>query len=509
MFSSAQWRRYSIFLVALAGVFLGAGLILVRSARLVGTDFPFLSPEFSILLVLGAALTAAAFWLVWKGRPLSALGRMKPQQRWALILIWIIVSFTVLVLLVNLVSVLQPYIGPFVLWLVVIDLGLLLLAVGGIAEEGRAASKHPRWLQVVLGIVLGVLLPLLVVEFGLRIWFTYFGTEEDRIKYLYSSEEIEARSRFTGFPYINFGPSPTYREHNSLGYRGPEIAVPKPAGVFRIAALGGSTTYGTSLSNRETYPAQLQQILRDEYGYTNVEVVNAGVVQYASWDSLVNFEFRVLDLDPDMIIVYHAINDVVARLVDPAAYDGLNRVRGIWQSGTLSLSPSALYRFVAINTRQMVNPTLLDTFLRAQSEVQRCPERDYCASLGMTPAEVLAANPPTYFERNIRNLILIAQGNGVQVMISSWAYYPQPMLVGIDPVMTYPHIQAAVAEHNAITRRLAQEFELPYYDLMANLPEDVAYWLDGLHQSPTGAHEQAARYAQYLVENHLIPEPVS
>ena len=91
----------------------------------------------------------------------------------------------------------------------------------------------------------------------------------------------------------------------------------------------------------------MQTILRDEYGYSNVQVINAGVVAYASWDTLANFEFRVLDLDPDIVIVYHAINDVIARLVDPAYYNGLNPARGIWRQN-MKLSPSVLYRCPSI-----------------------------------------------------------------------------------------------------------------------------------------------------------------
>jgi lysophospholipase L1-like esterase len=98
--------------------------------------------------------------------------------------------------------------------------------------------------------------------------------------------------------------------------------------VFRIVTVGASTTYGFFLDDEETYPAQLQQVLREEYGYENVEVINAGVPYYTSWDALVNIAFRIPELEPDLVILYEAINDIYARNVLPDCYQGNNPMRG-------------------------------------------------------------------------------------------------------------------------------------------------------------------------------------
>ena len=45
-------------------------------------------------------------------------------------------------------------------------------------------------------------------------------------------------------PGIQFQSGPFHVDVNSLGFRGPEIPIPKPAGVFRVFALGESTTFG-------------------------------------------------------------------------------------------------------------------------------------------------------------------------------------------------------------------------------------------------------------------------
>src|SRR6202008_4755542 len=105
-------------------------------------------------------------------------------------------------------------------------------------------------------------------ERGLRVYLLHYGSQDDRIKYLYSLEEVRQQTNnLVPMPYVNYIPSPGFPEHNSLGYRGPEIEIPNPPGVYRIVSLGGSTTYGSATKPEDAYPAQLQKILRDEYGY--------------------------------------------------------------------------------------------------------------------------------------------------------------------------------------------------------------------------------------------------
>ena len=98
--------------------------------------------------------------------------------------------------------------------------------------------------------------------------------------------------------------------------------------MYRIAVLGGSSAYTLNVENNEkTFTALLEKSLVDKFGYEHVAVINAAVSGYNSWESLINLEFRVLDIDPDMIIVYQGQDDVHARLVSPVSYRGDNSGR--------------------------------------------------------------------------------------------------------------------------------------------------------------------------------------
>ena len=347
-------------------------------------------------------------------------------------------------------------------------------------------------------VIISTALVLLIVELALRFYFLNFGTMADRIMYVYSPAEIiEASPSFIGLPYVGFGPSARGAGHNRLGFRSHEIETPKPEGLFRIVATGGSTTYGSGVGPDESWPAQLERILREEYGYSNVEVINTASTSYTSWNSLSNFAFRVVDLEPDMLIIYHATNDAAARLIEPKCYTRETPIRGltdgIWRMEGPDLGPSTIWRYLAIGRGWMPNPNELGSWVVPVGDsIGGCPTT-------LSDQELLEANPPIFFERNLRNLVYLARGNGVEVMISTWAYYP--------PLVEKDYMETAFVEMNEVNTRVAADLDTLYYDLMGNLPENAEYWhFDGEHQTAAGTEEQARQYAAYLAESGALPD---
>lgn len=386
-----------------------------------------------------------------------------------------------------------------VLWAVFRLRNAIGRVIAAIFSGIRHFAARYKLLQRTTVIAASVGITCLLLDVGLRFYFTRYGTREDKIKYVYSLEEIQSQnSNLVPMPYMNYIPSPGYPGHNRLGYRGAEIKVPKPEGVFRIVALGGSTTYSSATPAEEAYPAQLQNILRDEYGYANVEVINAGFLFYSSWETLVNFEFRVLELQPDLIILYDSVNDIVPReQLSVDCYRGLNTLRGLngtkgfWVERDSALSPNTLYRVLAINLGWMQSPLALNSWFQ--------PPQANCQNDDLPVEERVANNPPIYFERNVRHTVILAKANGVIPVLSTWTYY-------LDQERP-DYWRKAVDEHNDILQKIADQQETPIYDLAANLPLKAEYWSgDGIHMFLPGTREQAAQYARFLIEQNLLPE---
>jgi len=102
---------------------------------------------------------------------------------------------------------------------------------------------------------------------------------------------------------------------NQLGFRGGEVTSPKPEGVYRIVLLGNSVTFGYGVSEEATYGAVLSRDLNAQRTqFTDgtekqIEVINAGVIGYTSWQGRLLLERSMAILEPDLIVVTFGYND--------------------------------------------------------------------------------------------------------------------------------------------------------------------------------------------------------
>ncbi len=99
-------------------------------------------------------------------------------------------------------------------------------------------------------------------------------------------------------------------------FKGPLLTVPKPADTFRIMCYGDSNTDGP---NRRGWAEVLQEVLEQEAvsGTGKIEVVNAGVAGYSSYQGLKRFRQQVEHYQPDLITVSFGYNDIAPAIGVP------------------------------------------------------------------------------------------------------------------------------------------------------------------------------------------------
>ena len=99
------------------------------------------------------------------------------------------------------------------------------------------------------------------------------------------------------------------REVNSLGLAEREISHHKPAGEFRIIALGDSFTEGIGTEYESTWVKTLERVLRVK-AERNVVAINAGVRGSDPFFEYILLEEKLLPLHPDLVIVAVNVSDV-------------------------------------------------------------------------------------------------------------------------------------------------------------------------------------------------------
>lgn len=358
--------------------------------------------------------------------------------------------------------------------------------------------KIPGYLVNIVVSFMSLTVTLVMFEIGAYIWLNYWASPGEFRRYaLYSQIEPE-EFLWTAHHYLNYYPAPNYNReltaHNSLGYRGDEISIKKPEGVYRIVILGGSAVYTEKVKdNAQTFPVQLENILRQDYGYQNVEVINGGVPGYTTWESLINLEFRVLDLEPDLIIIYHNTNDVHARLVEPAAYRGDNSgYRKQWHESDITWWEHSTILRILSRKLDWTNQVQLDDFVDAPTLIEYT---------GTEPTTTLQNNPPIYFRRNLSNMIAIARENNIKVIMATWAFSPH-----FGDYASWPYYQQAYAEQNQVIWEVGRSHQVPVFDYGAVMSQSPDYWADGRHVNEAGALLKAQLFAKFIDNVGLASE---
>ena len=103
---------------------------------------------------------------------------------------------------------------------------------------------------------------------------------------------------------------------NSHGFRGEELGQGKMDDEeYRIFVLGGSALYGIfATSDNTTIPGYLQEFYNEFTTDRDVRVINAGVNGHESFAETYILKNKIIDLDPDLIIVFDGWNDLGAPL---------------------------------------------------------------------------------------------------------------------------------------------------------------------------------------------------
>jgi lysophospholipase L1-like esterase len=221
-----------------------------------------------------------------------------------------------------------------------------------------------------------------------------------------------------------------------------------------------------------------------------VQVVNGGVGGYTSFETLVDLALRVLEVEPDLLVIYHNTNDVHARLVPPDVFRGANTgYRHEWWSSDPWWDRSLIVRWLGVQWGFSPRNTL-----EQHTKVVYAEERDM--------ADCLERNDTRWFARNTEEMIVLARARGAKVMLTSFASCPER-----GGYAAQPHYRRGFAENDRAMRALAERMDAPFYDFAAEMPLDLEYWADGVHNTAAGARRKAELFAAFIAVHFLQAVP--
>ncbi|HBP20223.1 MAG TPA: hypothetical protein DEA08_20840 [Planctomycetes bacterium] len=284
---------------------------------------------------------------------------------------------------------------------------------------------------------------------------------------------------------------------------------PKPANAYRIFFVGASTTENVAVDDAQSFPwlveTQLNAKLGDEVA---VRGVNTGIAGNTIADSFSLIAHRLLALEPDLVVVLHAINDMrmsASARFDPSHYADRLAPPKVRFSDLLA-QHCKLYR-LAERAKQR---------LRTRSREQKYKDRarETPLSEGVDPARGLP-----YFQRYLGLIAAVCAEAGVPLALMTQPSLYKPELsqdelaalwmgyVNHGELNFSPEaLRQGMVAYNDELRRFAGARGLLLIDLERVVPKDLEHLYDDCHYTVKGNAVIADEITRVLLERGL-PRP--
>lgn len=298
---------------------------------------------------------------------------------------------------------------------------------------------------------------------------------------------------------------------DEFNFRGPEIAPTKHEGMFRIAALGGSSTFEIGKADDETWPSLLERRLRADLG-PHVEVLNAATPGYSTWQSSRLLRQRVLDWDPDLVLVYHLANDsLYFRHADrQAIIEGWELNARANYIGAIAHEP-----YPPVRLASMMLPRAVDLLrmLVLKQRIRSTRVTSHAFWVDPTLSGRVQDAGLRFYEENFEAMAeaLRAPGTPLAIVTQVSLLRPDNNRQERDAIryeyrgLTHERLLAAYQRAWALNREIAERhdhvFLIPAHE---HIPATFEYLVDGVHLTPEGSRLLADFVAAQLMQHGLV-----
>lgn len=284
---------------------------------------------------------------------------------------------------------------------------------------------------------------------------------------------------------------------NGAGFRGPEIAQPKPEGTLRIAFLGASTTFCAEVSSNDlVWPQLVADDLRQRFPGVAIDFVNAAVPGYTMDSMRKTLRHRVASLKPDLIVVYEATNELSAEVRQRALAEKVIDSPVAHEPGWLERH-SLLWELVVKN-------------LRVRNAQQK-PDQAGTRKLQVDPGTLGRS-----FREDLSALLREGRAAGAHVAVATFSTHLRPgqseeqarraavSALVYMPFMTIDGLLAGYARYNQVIRETATADGATLIVGEDSIPGDPEHFVDSVHFSDAGSRAMARRVAGALAADPQV-----
>jgi hypothetical protein len=295
----------------------------------------------------------------------------------------------------------------------------------------RLRRRAASWLARMLLLVGSVLVTLGLCELGFR---TYDSVVHG-FPFLWDPALSAKKETTLCNPFLLFRGG--YLDYHVRAKKPYQIIEPNGKQVLRVVCLGGSTTQDMTafVEADVTYPNELQRLLNEKLGTGSdvvVETLNAGFAAHSTLHMLVLLETELLELKPDVLIVYENINDLMVNYF-PGAKNPAYANKFLH---SYYLPPE-----MVVPRASLLDHSRFYTWSRDRLRTVVGQEIRYTDEpIDLTHAEI--------YRRNLRTIIAVAQAHGIQVVLGQQAMVVDRKLFenhfsakSYNPDIFYPRIE--------------------------------------------------------------------
>lgn len=278
---------------------------------------------------------------------------------------------------------------------------------------------------------------------------------------------------------------------NSLSFRGAEIAERKPSGTLRIACVGGSTTFCAEVNDDAgTWPEQIATRLRAKLPDLPIEVFNAGLPGIGIDETRTDYEARVALCEPDVVVLYHATNDLSRD----------SRILAL-ERGVIHEAPDQRSWFA----EHFVVVDLIEKNLRMMSRRNRAKAGDSLLDCDFTAlASGFEAKVTDFVTQSAKGRYVVIptfstqlradQNEARQYAAAVTSLYYMPYF---DPA----RLLAAFAAYNDALRRAAKSSDALLVECADSIPGDPEHFRDSVHLTARGCSILAQRCVDAMLSD--------